>query len=91
MTPYTPLHPYDVTILFLDYDVIIFDDVSPAPLRPWRRTPTFLLLKKWWLIVDSSHPQRINDGIDGDHQISSLDPTFSGNSTNIVCISDCYI
>ena len=25
MTP----HPYDVTILFLDYDVIIFDDVNP--------------------------------------------------------------
>ena len=29
MTPYTPLYPYDVTILFLDYDVIIFDDVNP--------------------------------------------------------------
>ena len=28
MTPYTPLHPDDVTILFLDYDVIIFDDVN---------------------------------------------------------------
>ena len=26
--PMTP-HPYDVTILFLDYDVIIFDDVNP--------------------------------------------------------------
>ena len=25
MTP----HPYDVTILFLDCDVIIFDDVNP--------------------------------------------------------------
>ena len=25
----TPLHPDDVTILFLDYDVIIFDDVNP--------------------------------------------------------------
>ena len=29
MTPYTSLHPDDVTILFLDYDVIIFDDVNP--------------------------------------------------------------
>ena len=29
MTPNTPLHPDDVTILFLDYDVIIFDDVNP--------------------------------------------------------------
>ena len=51
MTPYTPLHPYDVIILFLDYDVIIFDDVNPlgycdvtVSLCPWRRTPTFLLL-----------------------------------------------
>ena len=26
--PMTP-HPDDVTILFLDYDVIIFDDVNP--------------------------------------------------------------
>ena len=24
-----PLHPDDVTILFLDYHVIIFDDVNP--------------------------------------------------------------
>ena len=34
MTP----HPYDVTIPFLDYDVIIFDDVNPygivTSLRP---------------------------------------------------------
>ena len=29
MTPYTPLHPDDVTIVFLDYDVIIFDDINP--------------------------------------------------------------
>ena len=29
MTPYTPLHPDDVTIIVLDYDVIIFDDVNP--------------------------------------------------------------
>ena len=26
--PMSP-HPYDVTILFLDYDVIIFDDINP--------------------------------------------------------------
>ena len=27
--PPMTLHPDDVTILFLDYDVIIFDDVNP--------------------------------------------------------------
>ena len=30
----TPLHPDDVTILFLDYDVYIFDDVNAGVL--WR-------------------------------------------------------
>ena len=47
MTP----HPYNVTILFLDYEVIIFDDVNPlgycdvtVSLCPWRRTGVFLLL-----------------------------------------------
>ena len=51
MTPYTPLHPDDVTILFFDYDVIIFDDVNPlgycdvtVSLCPWRKTGLFLLL-----------------------------------------------
>ena len=46
-------HPDDVTILFLDYDVIIFDDVNPlgycdvtVSLCPWRRTPLSLLLIK---------------------------------------------
>ena len=30
MTPSTlPLHPNDVPILYLDYDVTIFDDVTP--------------------------------------------------------------
>ena len=44
-------HPDDVTILFLDYDVIIFDDINPlghcditVSLCPLGRTPTFLLL-----------------------------------------------
>ena len=48
MTPY----PDDVTILFFDYDVIIFDDVNPlgycdvtVSLCPWRRTPTSILLR----------------------------------------------
>ena len=47
MTP----HPYNVTILFLDYDVIIFDDVNPlrycdvtVSLCPCCRTGVFLLL-----------------------------------------------
>ena len=46
-------HPDDVTILFLDYDVIIFDDVNPlgycdvtVSLCPWRRTALSLLLKR---------------------------------------------
>ena len=34
MTLYRPLHPDDVTILFLDYDVIIFDDVNPTSMCP---------------------------------------------------------
>ena len=48
MPPYTPLHLDDVTILFLDYDVIIFDDVNPygiaTSLCPWRRTLLLPLL-----------------------------------------------
>ena len=51
MTPYTLLHPDDVTILFLGYDVIIFYDVNPlrycdviSALRPCWRTGVFLLL-----------------------------------------------
>ena len=51
MTPYTPHHPDDVTILFFDYDAIIFDDVNPVgycdvtvSLCPWRRTPNSILL-----------------------------------------------
>ena len=46
--------PDDVTILFLDYDVIIFDDINPlghcdvtVSLCPLGRTPTFLLLILW--------------------------------------------
>ena len=44
-------HPDDATILFLDYDVIIFDDVNPlgycdvtVSLCPCCRTPISLLL-----------------------------------------------
>ena len=51
MTPYTPLHPDDVTILVLDYDVIIFYDVNPlgycdvtVSLCPCWRTGLSLLL-----------------------------------------------
>ena len=50
----TALHPDDVTILFLDYEVIIFDDVNPlgycdvtVSLCPWRRTALSLLLTKF--------------------------------------------
>ena len=51
-------HPDDVTILFLDYDVILFDDVNPlgycdvtVSLCPWRRTVCFLLLTRVFFLV----------------------------------------
>ena len=58
MTP----HPDDVTIIFLDYDVIIFDDVNPlgycdvinAP-TPLRRTGLSLLLRLHFGCDNRSH------------------------------------
>jgi len=46
MTPYRALHPDDVTILFLDYDVILFDGVNPivTSLCPCAPVPKKVIL-----------------------------------------------
>ncbi len=55
--PMTP-HPYKVAIPFLDYEVIIFDDVNSlgycdvtVSLCPWRRTPSrwcdYFIFRLW--------------------------------------------
>ena len=61
MTP----HPDEAAIIFLDYDVIIFDDVNPLgycdvinALRPWRRTPTLPLPGFFPLVIFTIRKQK---------------------------------
>ena len=46
---------HDITFLFIDYDVNIFDDVTPRIL--WR----YLLLANWKYTMTQSYPNEMHD------------------------------